>query len=68
MKWFYILVGILLLLNTLVVVLCLCLGKDLPSDDDDDRRYYDEDGNHIYYDRKLIAYLEREKEKENKSH
>ena len=66
MKWFYILVGILFLLNTLMVVLCLCLGKDLPSDGDDDRRYYDENGNHIYYDRKLIAYHKRAKEKENK--
>ena len=26
-------------------------------------RYYDENGNHIYYDRKLIARLEREKER-----
>ena len=30
---------------------------------DDDSRYYDENGNHLYYDRKLIARLEKEQER-----
>jgi len=31
--------------------------------DDEESSYYDKDGNHIYYDRKLIARLEKEQQK-----
>lgn len=51
---------LLVLLNVVVVALYLCVAKRLPSSDND-AAYYDENGNHIYYDRKLIARLEKEK-------
>lgn len=31
---------------------------------DDGRQYYDGNGNHVYYDRRLIARPEKEKEEE----
>ncbi len=65
MEWLYILAGALLLLNALVIVLYLYLVKDLPSARDEGE-YYNKDGHHIYYDRKLIAYLKRKKEKQQK--
>lgn len=68
MKWFYILIGVVLLLDVLVISLYLYLGKHLPPADDDDQRFYDENGNHVYHDRKLIAHLEKQKQKENNSH
>lgn len=55
-----VLAAILPLLNVLVVALYICLSRRLPSTDPESD-YYDEDGNHIYYDRKLIAALEKEK-------
>lgn len=62
-----IIIGILVLVNIGVIVLYLRVGKQLPPDgwEDDDRQYYDENGNHVYYDRKLIARLKREQEKQN---
>ena len=41
------------------------VGKrpDAERTQDDDSRYYDENGNHLYYDRKLIARLEKEQER-----
>lgn len=60
-------IGVLTLLNIGVIALYLYVGKRLPTDEreDDDRRYYDENGNHVYYDRKLIARLKKEREKQN---
>ena len=58
-----ILAAVLLLLNILVVTLYLYLAKRYPASEYDDAAYYDENGNHIYYDRKLIAQLEKEKKK-----
>ena len=58
-----ILAAVLLLLNILVVTLYLYLAKRYPASEDDDTAYYDENGNHIYYDRKRIAHLEKEKQK-----
>ncbi len=55
-----ILVAVLLLLNILVIKLYVISVKHLPQSDD--REYYDENGNHIYYDRKIIRRLEREKQ------
>ncbi len=63
METIYVIIGVLVLLNIGVIALYLHVGKRLPSDgwEDDDRQYYDENGNHVYYDRKLIARLKREK-------
>ena len=65
METIYVIIGVLVLLNVRVIALYLHVGKRLPSDEreDDERQYYDENGNHVYYDRKLIARLKREKEK-----
>ena len=35
-----------------------------PEEADDGRQYYDGNGNHVYYDRRLIARPEKEKEEE----
>lgn len=65
MKWFYVLAGALLLLNAALAALYLRAGRCLPPEEaDDERRYYDGNGNHVYYDRRLIARLEKEKEKQ----
>lgn len=52
---------VLSLLIIALVRLYICLSKRLPPDDPESA-YYDEDGNHIYYDRKLIAQLEKERQ------
>ena len=40
-------------------------GKRSPPEEaDDGRQYYDGNGNHVYYDRRLIARPEKEKEEE----
>jgi predicted transcriptional regulator len=59
----YILIAVLVLLNIWIIRIYLRLGKRLPPIPEDDAGYYDENGNHIYYDRKLIAQLEKEKRK-----
>lgn len=59
----YILIAVLVLFNIWIIRIYLRLGKRLPPiPDNDDAEYYDENGNHIYYDRKLIARLEKEKQ------
>lgn len=66
MNTIYVIIGVLVLLNIGVVALYLHLGNRLPQDDwEDDSRYYDENGNHVYYDRKLIARLKKEQEQQN---
>lgn len=50
-----------MLLNIGVIALYLHLGSRLPQDDWED----DENGNHVYYDRKLIARLKKEQEQQN---
>lgn len=67
METIFVIIGVLTLLNIGVIALYLYVGKRLPTDEreDDDRRYYDENGNHVYYDRKLIARLKKEREKQN---
>lgn len=52
-----------LLLIILVVLFHVYLCRRLPPDNSDSN-YYDENGNHVYYDRKLIAVLEKTVEKE----
>ena len=66
METIYVIIGVLVLLNIGVIALYLHVGKRLPPDEreDDDRRYY-ENGNHVYYDRKLIARLKKEQEQHN---
>nr|WP_290016452.1 hypothetical protein [uncultured Alistipes sp.] len=66
METIYVIIGVLVLLNIGVIALYLHVGKRLPPDErEDDRRYYDENGNHVYYDRKLIARLKKEQEQHN---
>lgn len=63
--------GILIILafsvviSLLTVLVLFRIGKhsDAGKAQDDDSRYYDENGNHLYYDRKLIARLEKKKER-----
>lgn len=55
-----ILIVVLLLLNIVVILLYVTLVKCLPATDDKD--YYDENGHHVYYDRKLIRQLAKEKQ------
>lgn len=52
-------------LSVVSLLILYYVGKrpDAERTQDDDSRYYDENGNHIYYDRKLIARLEKEKER-----
>lgn len=57
----YILIAVLVLFNIWIIRVYLRLGKRLPPIPE--QEYYDENGNHIYYDRKLIAHLEKEKQK-----
>ena len=52
----------LFVLNVLVIWIYARLCKRLPPDFDADY-YDDEDGNHIYYDRRIIAAKRRAKEK-----
>ncbi len=60
----YILIAVLVLFNIWIIRIYLRLGKRLPPiPENDDAEYYDENGNHIYYDRKLIAHLEKENQK-----
>lgn len=59
----YIIIGVLVLFNVWIIRIYLRIGKHLPPMPKDDAEYYDENGNHIYYDRKLIAALEKEKQK-----
>lgn len=62
MKCFYVLIGALLLLIAALAALYLRPGKRSPPEEaDDGRLYYDGNGNHVYYDRRLIARPEKEK-------
>ena len=61
----YVVIGVLVVLNIIVISIYLSLGKDIHSDIDIENlnaRYYNENGNHIYYDKKLIAHQKRNKE------
>lgn len=65
MKWFYMQAGAMPLLIAALAALCLRPGKRSPPEKaDDGRLYYDGNGNHVYYDRRLIARPEKEKEEE----
>lgn len=62
MTTIYIIIAVLILLNVLIIRIYLRLGKHCPNHKDDESQFYDDNGNHIYYDRKLIAQLEKEKQ------
>ena len=54
--------------SVLIVLTLFRIGKHAdPGTEqiqDNDSRYYDENGNHIYYDRRLIAHLKERQERE----
>ena len=52
-------------LSVVILLILYYIGKrpDAEQVQDNDSRYYDENGNHLYYDRKLIARLEKEQER-----
>ena len=52
-------------LSVVILLILYYIGKrpDAEQVQGDDSRYYDENGNHLYYDRKLIARLEKEQER-----
>ncbi len=54
----YIVIGVLILLNISVIIVAVRCAHPLP----DDFEFYNEDGDHIYYDRKLIRYKNSIKE------
>lgn len=66
MKWFYMQAGSMPLLIAALAALYFRPGKRSPPPEeaDDRRQYYDGNGNHVYYDRRLIARPEIEKEEE----
>ena len=66
MKWFYMQAGAMPLLIAALAALYFRPGKRSPPPEeaDDRRQYYDGNGNHVYYDRRLIARPEIEKEAE----
>lgn len=66
MKWFYMQAGAMPLLIAALAALYFRPGKRTPPPEeaDDRRQYYDGNGNHVYYDRRLIARPEIEKEEE----
>ena len=66
MKWFYMQAGAMPLLIAALAALYFRPGKRSPPPEeaDDRRQYYDRNGNHVYYDRRLIARPEIEKEEE----
>ena len=66
MKWLYMQAGAMPLLIAALAALYFRPGKHSPPPEeaDDRRQYYDGNGNHVYYDRRLIARPEIEKEEE----
>lgn len=54
----YIVIGVMLVLNAIMIFIAVKCAHRVP----DDFEFYDDDGDHIYYDRKLI----REKRKDKK--
>ena len=56
----YIALFMLIALVTLFVIM-VKHNKPVPPEEHDEREWYDENGNHLYYDRKII----RQQQKEN---
>lgn len=51
----YVVIALLLLLNVVVIFIAIKCAHPV----DDDFELYDDDGNHTYYDRKLIRHNKR---------
>ncbi len=65
-----IIISVSVLLSALTMLVLFLSGKcSSPEDltqEEADAQYYDEDGNHLYYDRKLIARLKKQRAAEKK--
>ncbi len=55
----YTILALILISGLPLLRFALRRGKDLVDKAPDESEWYDENGNHIYYDRKLIRYLAR---------
>ena len=53
----YFVIGILIVLNIIVITIAVKCAHRVPDDFD----LYNEDGDHIYYDRKLIKHKKEQK-------
>lgn len=49
------------------VIVPLIWRADRQTIEEENKRYYTEEGHHVYYDRKLIAALEKEKQQMNET-
>ena len=59
----YIVIVVLIVLNIIVIYVAMNSAHSLPDDFD----MYNEDGDHIYYDRKLIRHKLKTKQNEEKT-
>lgn len=57
---YYIVVGALVVLNIIVITIAVKCAHRVP----DDFEFYDEEGDHIYYDRKLIRHKKQQNGKD----
>ena len=55
----YTIFALILVSGLPLLLFALRRGKDLADKTPDESEWYDENGNHIYYDRKLIRFLAR---------
>ncbi len=60
MKVYLIIVCVFVVLNVIVIAIALHLGRKNRIADGVDKDLYNEDGDHIYYDRKLIRHKQRQ--------
>lgn len=67
MQVYIIIVCVLIVLNVIVIAIALRLGKKNRIADGIDDDFYNEDGDHIYYDRKLIRYKKHQRSAATKS-
>lgn len=56
-----IIIGVLIVLNIIIICVAVKCAHRVP----DDFEFYDDDGNHIYYDRKLIKHKKELNDKES---
>lgn len=53
----YLVIGVLIVLNIIVITITVKCAHRVP----DDFEFYDDDGDHIYYDRKLIRHKKQQR-------
>lgn len=53
----YLVIGVLIVLNIIVITIAVKCAHRVP----DDFEFYDDDGDHIYYDRKLIRHKKQQR-------